>query len=120
MAKKKQKTLLSSLRERKRYMAFEIMSEQSLGDYSSVKEDLTAQTVQFLGEFGAAEAGVWFIDEKWNVKHQRGIMRVNNTSVDKLKTAFALVEKLNNQRVMIRSLGVSGMLNKAEQYIFAA
>ncbi len=118
MAKRRQKPLLSSLKERKRYLAFEAVSEDPLGDPSEIRSDIMAQTIDFLGEFGAAEAGIWFIDERWDVKNQRGVIRVNNLSVDKLKTALSLIEKINNQRVLMRSLGVSGILNKAvDRYI---
>lgn len=120
MAKSKQKTLLSSLKERKRYLAFEILSEQPINDYMAARDDIVAQTVDFIGELGTAEAGIWFIDERWDVKNQRGLIRVNNCSVDKLKTALSLVEKLNSQRVLVRSLGVSGILNKAAERYLAA
>lgn len=120
MIKKKQKTLLPTLKERKRYLAFEVISDAPLGDYQAAREEIAAQTLQFLGELGGAEAGIWFIDERWDVRSQRGLVRVNNLAVDKLKTALALIERINGQRVMMRSLGVSGILNKAADRYIAA
>ena len=46
---------------------------------------------------------------------QKGIIKVNHKHVDELKSALTLIEKINNKKVIVKSLGVSGILNKAEQ-----
>ncbi len=46
---------------------------------------------------------------------QKGIIRVGNKHVNELKAALTFIEKINNQKVIVKSIGVSGILKKAKQ-----
>lgn len=67
--------------------------------------------LQFLGELGYGKAGVMVLD-LWD--ETRGIIRTNTKSVDQVKTALAMVEKIGNQKVIVKTIGVSGILHKAK------
>ena len=67
--------------------------------------------LEFLGELGYAKAGVIIVNE-WN--NNRGIIKSNNKAVDQVKTALTMVEKVGNKKVMIKTIGVSGILNKVK------
>ena len=60
-----------------------------------------------------SKAGILILKDKWNPEAQRGLIRVNNKNVDNLKAALTMADKINNENVIIKSVGVSGILNKA-------
>ena len=111
MVKTKLKHILPSLREKKRYLAFEIISKDKT-DFNTASGAIQHGILQFMGQLGAAKAGIIVLSNKWNQETQRGIIKVNNKHVDSLKASLAMIEKENS---IFRSLGVSGILKKAEQ-----
>jgi len=115
MANKKLKPLLPSLRERKRYLAFEVLSKAKITDYDAVSEAILQNSTEFLGHLGMSKAGVMILKDKYNKDSQRGLIRVNNKNVDNLKAALTMVDHIDNNEVIVKSLGVSGILNKAEK-----
>ena len=114
----KTKPLLPSLREKKRYLAFEIISEEKLSRYAVFKT-LKQKISQVLGVFESANAGIMFLHDKYNPEKQTGILKVNYKYLDKVKASFCFVNKIENKNVIVRSLGASGMLNKALECIKA-
>lgn len=114
MAKAKIKPLLPSLRERKRYLAYEVISRSKFYDAIHVNKAILDAANQFLGNFGMAKAGILPID-KWDSNSQRGIMRVNNKHVDNLKASLIFVKNIDGKDVIVRSIGASGILRKAQQ-----
>lgn len=106
--------LLPSLRQKKRYVVFEIHSSKAFS-YSEVREEAEEALWQFLGQWGLAKAGVMFVKEKY--KNQRFILKVNHTMIDECKTALMLIKKIKNIPVIPRSVVVSGTLKKASSYL---
>ncbi len=116
---KKIKPILPSLREKKRYLVFEIISKKNIKSFSEVSNLIWQSSLSFLGEIETAKAGIWVLPDKWNQKKQRGMIKVNNKYVDNLKTALTLVKNFKRQQVIIKSVGVSGMVNKADKKYLA-
>ncbi len=108
------KAILPSLKEKKRYLVFEISSKTKIKNFKALSGLIWQNSQNFLGDLGLAEAGMWILPDKWSEKAQRGMIRVNNKHVNKLKTSLALVDSFQGEEVVIRSLGVSGILKKAE------
>jgi ribonuclease P/MRP protein subunit POP5 len=106
---------LPTLKERKRYLAFEIISDVPVNDPKAVSKAIWEKVLQFMGEFSAAKAGVWILAERF--KNQRGLIRVNYKYVDMLKASLMLVDNIENHRVIVCSRGVSGTIKKAEGFI---
>ena len=115
MIKTKLKPILPSLREKKRYLVFEVISKEKIADFENVSNAISHFALQFLGQLMAAKAGIIILNNKWDLRLQRGIMKVNHKYVDALKAALVLATKINGTEVIIRSLGVSGILQKAER-----
>lgn len=113
----KLKALLPSLREKQRYLAFEILSKGRIKAHSSVSKAIWQGMLSFVGTKGAAQAGLMLLPEKYNERAQRGIARVNHKHVDALKGSFTLVQDVDNAPAIVRSLGVSGSLKKATKHI---
>jgi len=113
----KLKPILPSLREKKRYLAFEIVSKSKIKDFSAVSRAIWTSLLSFEGELGAAKAGIWLLPDKYNEKTQRGIIKVTHKHVNSLKASLALIKNIENQDVIVRSLVSSGILNKATKFI---
>lgn len=45
------------------------------------------------------------------------MIKVNNKYTDKLKAAMSLTKNYKKQKIILKSLGISGIIKKAEQYI---
>ena len=112
----KLKPILPSLREKKRYLVFEVISKERINDIDAVSNAISQASLQFLGQYGAAKAGIVMLSNKWDAKKQIGIIKVSHKHVDDVKASFVFAKKVGNKAVIIRSLGVSGILQKAENY----
>lgn len=106
------KPLLPTLREKKRYVAFEILSGKK-SSFQEVSRALWNAFSSFLGELELAKAGIIMIANTFNVNMQSGVIRVNNNYVDHVKAALTFVKNVEQQPVVVKSLIVSGVLNKA-------
>ncbi|MDP7457353.1 MAG: Rpp14/Pop5 family protein [Candidatus Woesearchaeota archaeon] len=112
MVKRKLKSIMPSLREKKRYLAFEVMSKSSING-SHVYDAIHVSLIELMGNMESAKSNMKFIEEKWDSNKQKGIIRVNHKYVDHLKASLALIDNINKEEVIVRSLGVSGILKKA-------
>ncbi len=115
MAKAKIKPLLPSLREKKRYLAYEVISRYKFNDAVHVSKAILDAANGFLGSLGMAKAGMLPVNDKWNENMQRGIMRVNNKHVDELKASLIFVNNIEGKDAVVKSIGASGILRKAQQ-----
>jgi ribonuclease P/MRP protein subunit POP5 len=105
---KKQKPLLPTLKERKRYLVYEAITKAPITQaktHSLIKASLKDLT----GTLGLSKAGLIFLKD-WN--KQRGIVRINNKELDHLKSSLVQIREKN---ILFRSIGVSGMLKQARR-----
>ena len=116
---KKQKVLLPTLKERQRYVVYRIMPGQDpqnprydmRNDFENIHEQIFRQCLSMLGIFDGAKAGLMRV--KYN--KEKGILRINNDYVDKLKVCLSLIKEVDVKIPMIVGcIYVSGMLNKAD------
>jgi|TARA_B100002003_G_C13950179_1_gene460730 ribonuclease P/MRP protein subunit POP5 len=107
------KPILPSLREKKRYIAYEIISDRKM-KFNDVKISINKAVLSFLGELGYAKSGLIIMD---TFKNNKGVLRTNHKEVDNIKTSLTLIEKISNTKVMIKSNLVTGVLNKAKKLI---
>ena len=106
---KKLKSLLPSLREKKRYVAFEVLSEDNTPK-DTIKKLINESCLSYLGELNTAKAGIMFLDDVY--KNNKGIIKTSVKSVNELKACLSLIKEKQ-----IRSLVTSGMINKVEALI---
>lgn len=112
---KRPRPLLPSLKEKKRYLAFEIVSKEKIKAFSEVSRAIWAQTLSFVGTKGAAVLGMWVLPETYNDQKQRGLIRVVHTGLDEVRASLALITHIEGQQVIVRSLGASGIIAKAKK-----
>lgn len=120
MVNTKLKPILPSLREKKRYLVFEVISKHKINGFDEVSDSITESALGFLGQLGAANAGLLPLANKWDPELQRGIIKVSHKHVDGLRASLAVANKIGNESAIFRSLGVSGILKKAEERFLKA
>ena len=106
------KPLLPTLRERKRYLAFEVVADKELS-WSAIKKAVFDAMKEYVGIDGISDAGLLFVKNNGN----KGILRVSHTSLNKVRAALIFIKNIDSQKVIVKSIGASGMLNKANDYI---
>lgn len=109
------KRILPTLRQKKRYIVFEIIADKKITDFKAVSKAIWDKSLKLLGELGVSKAGIWVLEEKFDPELQRGIIKVDNKYVPQAKSALLMVDKIGNQKVILKSVGVSGILKKACQ-----
>ena len=111
------KPVLPSLREKKRYLVFEIVSKQPIKDFSAISKAIWKSLLDLSGVLGASRAGIWLLSDKFNKDEQKGIIKVNHKHADLLKAALCTIKQINGNDVIVRSMGMSGILKKTERYL---
>lgn len=109
------KILPSSLREKKRYLAFRIDYEgDEPVDRKALQDDVYHASQALLGDAGSAEIGYRLMD----FDGRRGVLRVSLAAVETARAALATVHTIKGQRATIVVAGVSGTIRAAtEKYI---
>lgn len=111
MAKDKQRRLLPSLREKKRYLAFEVISKTSIPSHAAT-EAIQQSVLSFGGELGTASAGLYVMPKLFN--KQKGILRTSHTALDLVRASLCSINHICNEPVIVRSTGASGSLKKVK------
>jgi ribonuclease P/MRP protein subunit POP5 len=109
------KILPSSLREKKRYLAFRLDYEgDDPIDRKALLDDVYFATQSLLGDAGSAEIGYRLMD----FDGRRGVLRVSLGAVEAARAALATVHTIKGQRATIAVAGTSGTIRAAtEKYI---
>jgi ribonuclease P/MRP protein subunit POP5 len=108
----KLKPLLPTLREKKRYLALEVITNTAI-NAKEIKHSIQEAIASHIGRKGLAAAGLLF------VKHNKNkvVLRTAHTSVNDVKQALLFIKKINNNQVIVKSITTSGVLNKATKKI---
>jgi ribonuclease P/MRP protein subunit POP5 len=109
------KILPSSLREKKRYLAFRLVSEgDEPVDRKAFLDEVYYATQTLLGDHGSSEIGYRLMD----FNGREGVMRVSLGAVETARAALATVHTIKGQRSLIVVAGISGTIRAAtEKYI---
>lgn len=106
----KLKPILPSLKEKKRYLSFEILSESNI-PVNEAEKSISESCLSFLGTLEAGKASLMFLNDKYS--DNSGVIKTNHRYTDKVRTALALINKIDNKDVIVRTRVVSGTLKKA-------
>lgn len=102
-----------SLREKKRYIVFEIIS-QARFSFEEVTNALIKSCLYYVGKFGLEKAKIYVIKNLFLPDKNRGIFRITNKSVNDFRTILPLIDKINGKKAGIKIIGISGILKKAK------
>jgi len=114
------KPLLPSLKERNRYVAFEIISKDKIASFDSVSQAIWDSSINFLGELELGKAGLRMFKDSWEAGSQKAVLKVSHEYVNKIITSLSLVDEINKVPVMIHTLGTSGILKKSKKRYLAS
>ncbi len=103
--------LPSSKRERNRYLVYEVSCPRSEVRAEDMGRAIWKTALDFLGELGVSRSSLRIVD--FDEKKQKGIIKVNHTSVEEGRAVLALVKEAGKKPVALHVLGVSGILKKA-------
>ena len=113
------KPLIPTLREKKRYITFEIISKNYDFGFKDLSDAIKHEFKELYGTDGEAKAGIIILSNKYNENTKRGIIRVNNKYLDKLKLSLAMVKNIRYTDVIIKTIIAAGMIKKASEKINA-
>jgi len=110
------KQILPSLKEKNRYIVYSVNSFNIDKDdkdgkdskelsFTGVKKIIQDNVLRFLGELEMAKANIYVMDD---FKYKKGIIKVNNKYVDKVRSSLILIKS-----PVIQTVGVSGTIKKA-------
>ena len=106
------KMLKPTLRERNRYIAFEVSSEAAL-DRKPVVDAVWSSLLRLFGEVGAAKTSLWVMD--WEKTKNKGIIKVNHKSLQTMRQSMAQVREIDGKKASINTLTTSGTLKGARE-----
>ncbi len=118
------KILPPTLRERKRYVVFEVISQVPLN-----REDIISliwkASLDLFGEYGTSKLNLWIMEV---YQHElpdyenvlRGILQCNHREVKKIRAALSVITKFNGARVVFHTLGISGTIRSATKKFIKA
>lgn len=95
-----------SSRIKKRYISFEVISEQKVFK-DEIKDSIYNKTLEFLGEAGLSRLGIQLVNEK--------ILRVDSNHKNEMIIILSMIRKINNKRVFFNTLKTSGNLIKVKK-----
>ena len=102
-----------SMRPPKRYIAFEVISEQPIV-YGELVNTIWTTAMEFLGEIGSAEANIWFVHNMYDSKQQTGMIKCRHDNVEKVRTVLSLISVVGETKCVIRIIGVTGTIKSAK------
>lgn len=104
--------LLPSLRQKKRYLVFEIISNSTFTP-EEIKQEVYRTLFHFLGEWGLVRVGLIFV----KIAPPRFMLKVNHNIVDEVKAALTLSKKIKNTPLIMKSVIVSGTIKQADTHM---
>ncbi len=110
----KLKPIIPTLRIRKRFVKIKIESNRKI-DFKELSNKLTEELIYYIGAIDFAKGGVWFLKDKFDYEKQELIIKVTTKFKDKLLASCALINKIGNDSVKIKTIRVSGTLKGVEK-----
>lgn len=102
-----------SMRPPKRYIIYQVISEQPIV-YGELVNAIWTTGMEFLGEVGVAEANIWFVHNTYDSGKQAGMIKCRHDNVEKVRAVLTLISVVGETRCTIRILGVTGTIKSAK------
>ena len=104
------KRLLPSLRAKKRYLAFELISEEPASRSDIVKEVMSSAS-SLLGDVTTSDRDIRVL----GFENGKGIIQCSHTKVKQTRASLAALTRINGKRATLHVLGVSGTVKRATE-----
>jgi ribonuclease P/MRP protein subunit POP5 len=106
---KQLKILMPTLREKERYIAFQVISEEQI-TYSDLEAAVWNTMLDFFGEYGTSKTSLWLVKNLYDENEQIGVIRCNNKAVQEVLAILGLISRLGDIRVTFKILKISGTI----------
>ena len=106
------KKILPSMREKVRYIGFEIIGENTAK--SDFTEEFFKSAKEFIGQLGLSKAKPYIVILEKN----KGIIKCERNFVPEIKICLSLVRKIKNSEVIVFSKIVSGTIKNTKGSVF--
>ncbi len=104
------KRLLPSLRAKKRYIAFELISEEPAFRSDVIKEVMSSAS-SLLGDVTASECDIKML----GFEDRMGIIQCSHTRVKEIRASMASLTRINGKRATLHILGTSGTVKRVTE-----
>ena len=94
-------------KERRRYLALEIDSEETFSS-KELMNALWSAVLKLYGEYGASKTGLALIN--YDAEKRLAVIRVVHTTVENIRAAIASITKITEKPAAIHVLNVSGTI----------
>jgi RNase P/RNase MRP subunit POP5 len=101
--------ILPTLRERRRYIKFQVLSAKPV-HYVTIKETLQNTLKEFIGELGLSKASFRLMRELYDTDAQVGVLRCNHHALHAVIASLSLVSQIKATPVIFKVLKVSGTI----------
>ncbi|MCK5474040.1 MAG: hypothetical protein KAI53_01425 [Candidatus Aenigmarchaeota archaeon] len=105
--------LVPVLKERQRYLVFEIISEKT-HPLDEVVDAVWLCALRMWGDAGVSEFSFWIPANLYNSKRKRGVVKCNNESVEKVRSSLAMTKQIGSQRAIVHVIGTTGTIKSAK------
>ncbi len=109
------KPLAPTLKEKKRYIGFEVITDKAIKP-SSLEKAAKRALFNYLGDLGMAKSGAFIISNL--TKKNKLVVRTELHYVNEIKAAMILANRVDNSRVIFKSVATSGCLNKVNNKLY--
>lgn len=106
--------LPSSLRKKKRYLAFEVIGEKKV-KFKQMVNAVWHTMLNLYGEVNTSSIDLWLIKDLWREETQRGVIKCSHHHVNEVRLALALLDRIGDDEVLIKTLGVTGTMKSARK-----
>ncbi len=107
------KKILPSARQKKRYLAYEIVTDNYV-KYEEVKKTIDLSLERFLGVLGLSISKPVVMPL---FDGRRGIIKLANNYLNEVKLGILLIKEINGKKVIFKNIHVSGILKKAKRFL---
>lgn len=94
-------------KEKPRYLKFEVISKKGV-EFELLKKQILKTALSFLGENEFRNANILILEDMW--KNKKGIIKAYHRYINKVKVILALIRRIDDTEVIIKSSKVSGTL----------
>jgi ribonuclease P/MRP protein subunit POP5 len=104
------KVLPPTMRENKRYLAFELIAEgNAMISRDDLIRELFSASGTLLGDLGSSECNIWLFAFDDN----KGVISCERAHVSQTRAVLATITHVKGKRVLLHVLGVSGTVRGA-------
>ena len=110
------KVLIPTLREKKRYVAVRIISEETI-TYEELEKAFWETLHKVFGHVGSAYFSVWILKDTFNENKKFFIIKCNHLSLPFVLSTLGFIKQINNKKVTFEIVKISGTIKSIREFL---